>query len=165
MKGRTKILALSFSLVGACCIGLFSFLMVKKYSHGDDMEAVEISSEDTKTVLRYDLGVMETGEEKTQTIDITSLVDFPILYTVSFSKEKESIAFEYLNLTCYIDGKEMVTMKLKDSFSYGNVFEKSMSSKREQLKFRYVLADDIPEEMLGEDVHFNIHIEARNVIG
>mgnify|MGYP006921168855 FL=1 len=165
MKGRTKVLALSFSLVSACCIGLFSFLMVKKYSHGDDMEAVEISSEDTKTVLRYDLGVIETGEEKSQTIDITSLVDFPIFYSVRFTKEKECVAFDYLNLTCYVNGKEMISMKLKESFAYGNIFEKRMSSKHEQLKFTYVLADDIPKEMLGEDVHFNIHIEARNVIG
>lgn len=164
MRKRNKVMLVFGSVLLSSCAGLLSYLLVMKSQIGNqDMEAIDITSPDTVSVLDYDLGVINPGESKEMRIDITSRVDFPIYCTVRLKKTMESEAFSYLSVSSSFGSQSR-----RDSFENcldGYLFEKRMEGRKDTLKVSYTLKDDIPERIAQERLAFGIEICAKNVIG
>lgn len=173
MKGRKLVFTVLASVLGLSAVGSFSYLMVRKYMPVNsevssiNPDRVEIKSE--KLVSRSDknLGVLNTGETKSQKILISSDIDFTSYYSLAFFSESAPSVCKNITLNVYRDDGFVVSERMDKVLNNEDfVIEGRIAPKEEtEIRIDYVLDEDISKDCVNQKVDFSVVVNARNVLG
>lgn len=173
MKGRKLVFTILASVLGLCAVGSFSYLMVRKYMPVEsevssiNPDRVEIKSE--KLVSRSDknLGVLNTGETKSQMILISSDIDFISYYSLVFSSKSIPSVCRNISLNVYRDDGFVISERMDRVLNNEDfIIEGKIAPKEEtEIRIDYVLDEDISKECVNQKVDFSVVVNARNVLG
>lgn len=163
MKKGNKIFAVVFSLIGVSIIGSASYILTSYFDrrNNDLFDAIEIKDVDRVISSECDLGILNPGESKTQTIEVRSLLSVSASYTMSLKSNSltEGLS-KYFHVGIAV-GEEDNSYPMDTALQSGDLVKRKLLPKeKDEIVFSYSLADDVPEEYIGNTFGFEISLKA-----
>lgn len=173
MRKRNVIFTVLSSVLGLCAVGSFSYLMVRKYVpvtsevSSINPDRVEIRSEKTVSRTEKNLGVINTGETKSQRILISSDIGFTSYYMVNFLAESVPKVCGNITLNVYRDGQFLTSGRMDRVLNSDDFpVEGRIAAKGEtEIRIDYILDEEIGSDCVDQKVDFSVVVNARNVLG
>lgn len=126
-----------------------------------NIDVIEISQENMVGSFEYDFGIVSPGESKEQRIQVSSIANSNLDYQISINGESQ-LAFQYIDVNVHIGEEKVYSSLLFGCVNQGSLFKRALApSSKEEIIFTYSLKDDIPEEIMGENVAFEITFSAK----
>ncbi len=160
----------TLSIIGAVFLAgaIGSGITISAFHNKDDSgqsEAIKLANLDSPIATDSDLGKMNPGESKTQKFSVTSLISLNTICMLSFNTSDTTTAYSYINLSVSIENTEEINAPFIEYVTGKKDLHFHVGSKKsKEVKIVYSLADDIPEEMLGTNLSFQVIFDATSAL-
>lgn len=160
----------TLSIIGAVFLAgaIGSGIAISVFHHNDvsgQSEAIKLANLDNPIATDSDLGKINPGESKTQNFSVTSLIDLNTVCMLRFSTSDITSHYSYINLSVSIENKEEINAPFTEYVTGKKDFHFHVGSKKtKEVKIVYSLAEDIPEEMLGTSLSFQVIFDATSAL-
>ncbi len=166
MTKAIKILSIigAVFLAGAIGSGI-AIIAFHNYDKSGQCEAIKLVNLDSPIATDSDLGKMSPGESKTQKFSVTSLINLNTLCMLSFNTSDTTSNYSYINLSVSIENSEEINAPFTEYVTGNKDLHFHVGSKKsKEVKIVYSLAEDIPEEMLGKSLSFQVIFDATSAL-